>query len=322
MRRHVTTLLSFAPLLAAVLAVVSNPRRADADPAAPMTPERAERCATRLSIAMVGEGATGALATSLDPQSQFDALVADPRFVERFSRYANSEFNRNPGAVPVEDASYYLAKYVLEQNKPWSDMFVGAYDVVAPNAAQPNTVNVVPDPNGLGYFRSRAWMVRYAGNELAGLRIVAAYRILQNTTGLALVATTNAPGADLSANGRQAAGCKGCHFNNWYALDNVASILSTRTGTGMDTQFTPPAGGPKSILGGIMIADDKQLVQALVANEAFDVNVCRLAFGYLYGRKENSCEGPVFDKCVTAFKAAKTIQSALGAVAKDATYCE
>jgi hypothetical protein len=79
---------------------------------------------------------------------------------------------------------------------------------------------------------------------------------------------------------------------------------------------------PQKILGGVTISNDRQLVEALVANEAFDVNACRLAYRYLYNRVENECEGPVFDACVTAFKANKRITSALAVVAKDASFCE
>ena len=57
-----------------------------------------------------------------------------------------------------------------------------------------STNAVAPDPEGLGYFRSDAWMRRYAGNEEDGYRLSAAYRILQNTTGLELTATTNVAG--------------------------------------------------------------------------------------------------------------------------------
>jgi hypothetical protein len=47
-----------------------------------------------------------------------------------------------------------------------------------------------------------------------------------------------------------------------------------------------------------------------------------MAFEYLYGRAEVTCEGPVFDKCMTAFKASGSITSALAAVAKDQSYCQ
>lgn len=324
MSRPFRTLLPVAPIGAALLfALTSTPRRAIAEPATADAAEKAERCATRLFAAMIGESATAQALASPNPQTSFDTLVKDPKFVERFSRFINSQFNTTPGATPSEDASYYLTKYVLQNDKPWSDMFVGKYDVAPSNAQQPNSEATVTDSaNGLGYFRSRAWMVRYAGNEPAGIRIVAAYRMMQNTIGLALSATTNAPDVDVSAAGRKAAQCAGCHFTPWFALDNVATVLGTRTGMGNNTQFQPPTAGPQQILGGVMVSNDRELVEALVANEAFDVNACRLAYKYLYGRVENSCEGPVFDACVDAFKKDKRITSALAVVAKDPMFCE
>jgi hypothetical protein len=45
---------------------------------------------------------------------------------------------------------------------------------------------------------SKPWLLRYAGNELAGIKISTGYRIMNNTIGLKLVASTNAPGADIS----------------------------------------------------------------------------------------------------------------------------
>jgi hypothetical protein len=53
----------------------------------------------------------------------------------------------------------------------------------------------------------------------------AAHRVLQNTTGVELVAVTNAPNVDTSQTGRMAAGCRGCHFDQWFALDRVAELL-------------------------------------------------------------------------------------------------
>ena len=91
---------------------------------------------------------------------------------------------------------------------------------------------VVADPDGLGYFRSRPWMVRYAGNEEEGYRLSAAVRIQQNIIGLDVTAVTNQPGVDVSASGRMAPGCRGCHYDPYFGLDKVAKILSKRSGTG------------------------------------------------------------------------------------------
>lgn len=323
MRSVPKSVLPLAGFVAVTLSVLA-PRRATADANEEGAADRAARCANRLSIAMIGQTASPELLASPAPQSATDEFLRDPRFIERFSRFINSQFNMTPGATPVEDATYYLAKYVLENDKPWTDMFLGPYDVVPSNPQQAASEAVVrQDPNGLGYFRSRAWMVRYAGNEPAGMRIVAAYRIMWNTIGLTLTATTNAPDADVSAAGRQAAQCRGCHLESWFALDKVAGVLGKRRGADANNiQFDPPTGGPQPILGGVMVSNDKELVEALVGNEAFDVNACRLAYKYLYGRTEYSCEGPAFDRCVAAFKKDKRIQSAIAAVAKDPTFCE
>jgi hypothetical protein len=305
--------VGFVPVAAIALAAVSafRPARAEGgDPA-----EKNERCASRLSIAILGKSATADLLKSAAPQSSVDAMLEDPAFVERFSRYINSRFNPEPGETSAEDASYHLTKYLLEKKRPWKELFTGAYDVGA------NGV-VTEDPEGLGYFRSDAWMRRYAGNELAGYRIVAAYRILQNLTGLELQATTNVDGADLTAAGRQAPACANCHYANWYALDKVAKILSKRQGTGDAMRFVPPNEGPQQILGNQTISNDKELVTKLADSSNFKVNVCRTAFNYLYGRDENSCESEVFDKCMTEFETKGTIQSALAVIAKDAAFCQ
>lgn len=303
-----------------VLALLVNDGWAQAGP----TADKAERCATRLSIAMLGKSPTAAALSKSDPQADVDAMLVDAAFVERFSRFINASFNDDVGATPAEDAPYYLAKYVLEKNLAWRELFVGQFRVDAPAGAPTGTPTVTVDPNGLGYFRSTAWLVRYAGNEEQGIKISTAYRMMQNTLGLKLVASTNAPTADISATGRQAAGCRACHYDSWFALDKVAGVLQRkRLGSNPVTFVDPPGGiAPQQILGGITVANDKELVSALVQSEAFEFRACRLAFEFLYGRPELTCEGPVFDRCMTELKAKGTIQSALAAVAKDPSFCQ
>jgi hypothetical protein len=192
--------------------VVSLRARADAtDPA----PQR-ERCAIRLSIALQGQAPPSALMSSLDPQKEVPAMIDAAAFRENFARFLNASFNDNPGS-PTEDVVYTAAKYILDNGKPWRELFNGQYRV--------DGITVVPDQNGLGYFRSKAWLTRYAGNEGQGLMLPAAHRVLQNTTGVELVAVTNAPNVDTSQTGRMAAGCRGCHFDQWFALDRVAELL-------------------------------------------------------------------------------------------------
>jgi hypothetical protein len=288
---------------------------------AAMDAEKAERCATRLSIALTGKTPATALFAKANPQEDVDALLASADFQERFARWVNANFNDDPGATNAEDPAYFLTKHVLTNNLKWEEMFLGAYNVDEDPAAN-NTIIVTADPDGLGYFRSMPWLVRYAGNEEAGIKLSTAYRIMQNTIGLKLVPSTNAPGADLTANGRQSAGCRACHFDGWFAIDKVASVLSRKTGTATNVTFGPPPDAPQQILGGLVINDDKELVTALVKSEAFEFRACRMAFEFLYGRSEVTCEGPIFDKCMQAFKADGKITTALASVAKDETYCQ
>jgi len=193
---------------------------------------------------------------------------------------------------------------------------------VATGTGAARTVSVRTDANGLGYFRSPAWLARYAGNELQGVKIATVYRMINNTTGLNLSAVTTAPGADVSANGRAAAPCKTCHYDNWYALDKNAALLDRRVPMSNPPRFTPGDGQPKEVLDGQMLRNDKEFVQALVDSPDFTFHACRLAFSYLYGRSENACEGALFDSCVEAFKSTGSITSALATVAKDASFCQ
>lgn len=250
-----------------------------------------ERCSTRLSIALLGKSPTAPVA-----QSDVDALVRDPAFIERLARYANRRFNPEPGATVEEDASYTFAKDVLERDLPWRDTFA--------------------------YFENDAWMRRYAGNEPDGYMLVAAYRILQNTTGIELTATTNVAGVDRSATGREAAACRGCHYENWFALDKIARVLRRRTGNGNNTTFAPPSDGAQEILDGKTISNEAELVSELVESTDYRVNACRLAFSFLYGRPENTCEATIFDRCLDAFAKDGKMTSAVAAIAKDPSFCQ
>lgn len=279
-----------------------------------------ERCATRLSIAMLGKSPDAALVGSSNPQSKVDAMLSDPAFIERFAQFINATNNAGPGSGPGDDAVYYLAKHVLEKNRPWRDLFAGAYKVELNTAKDAMVVS--DDPNGLGYFRSVTWQRRYAGNESEGYKLPTAFRMLQNTTGVELVASTNAPGEDVSAAGRKAPQCSSCHYDKWYALDAIAKVLTRRSGEGEAMTFTPPKDGPQKVLDGQMASNDKDVVTALVDSEAFEFRACRLSFLYLYGRAENQCEAPLFDACMDAFKEKKTIQAAIGTVAKDPGFCQ
>jgi hypothetical protein len=286
-----------------------------------MSADKAERCATRLSIALTGRSPSSRAMSNPAPQSDVDAYVSGADFQERFSRFINAAFNNDPGATAAEDPAYYMTKYVLQNDLPWQQLFIGPYRVDLPSGS--TTPAVMIDPNGLGYFRSPAWMKRYAGNEEQGIKISTGYRMMNNTLGLVLVASTNAPGADITLTGRQGPGCRACHFDSWFALDKVASILSRKQVDAMgNVTFGPSPATEADILGGMQIHNDRELATALVSSEAFRFRACRLAFIYLYGRPEVTCEGPVFDRCMDAFKATGKITAAVSTVAKDATFCQ
>jgi|SRR5579871_4524627 len=286
-------------------------------------PGATNRCATRLSVAFLGTTPTSTMLQATAPQNQIDALMQDPAFVERFARFVNATFNNAPSMTPEQDAAYWLTKQILTTGKTWDQLFIGPYRVDPP-AASGQDAQVVADTNGLGYFRSMPWEIEYEGNEQAGYKLRTAYRMMNNIIGLHLVPASNAPGADVSATGRQAPQCAGCHYNSTFALDKMAKVLTRRVGSGANTTFNPPdpTEVPQTVLGGISVSNDSDIVHALVNSTAFQFRACRLAFLYLYGRPESACEGPIFDTCFDAFQADGHIQTALKAVASDATFCQ
>lgn len=300
------------PIVVATVALMAT--KTKAEPVSPaIISAFNERCATRLAIGFTGKAASADELSSPDPKLFIDRHLESEDFRERFARFINTQFNSAPGATSLEDAPYHIAKQVLKDERPWSDMFLGKFRLspVAGNVA------VFEDEAGLGYFRSEDWYRRYEGNEEQGIKLATAYRIMNNVVGLELTAVTASPSSDQTMTGRQAAPCNGCHFEGWYALDKVAQILPRR-----GQRFDAYAGGPRELLGGKQIANDKELVTALVESENFAVNACRLAFKFLYARPDNGCEGPTLDRCVETFKVDKTITSALASIAREPGFCE
>jgi hypothetical protein len=307
-----------APLLTATTIAVFQHRAAAETPA---TDELRARCAIRLKSVFVGAGASQLELAATSPQAATDAYLKTPEFAELFSRFLNARFNAAPGVTAADDVVYHLSKYVLTNDLPYKDLFVGKFNVVAADPKMPGDAVVQPDPTGLGYFRSRAWLVRYGGNEPAGIRIGAAYRIMQNVTGLKLLAVQNAPGTDTSKKGRESGSCAGCHYQGWSALDKVASVLSVRKGKGATMTFDPQQAASIDI-DGKLVTGDESLVTRLTESEDFGFNACRLGFQFLYGRSENTCEFRVFDACLNEFKKTGKIQAALAVIAKDESFCQ
>ncbi len=284
-----------------------------------LAPEAQTRCATRVSIALLGSSPSTELLGSTQPQARVEEMLQSSEFIERFARFANQQFNDEPGTTSEEDASYYMVKEVLTRKLPWKETFLGKWRVTG---GSNGAARVVSDPEGLGYFRSPAWLNRYAGNELEGYKLRTAYRIMNNVIGLKLVAATNDADVDTSSNGREAAACRTCHYDGAFPLDKVARVLTRVDRSGDEIAFVPSTEAPQEILGGLIIRDDAELVHALVDSEDFRFNACRLAFNFLYGRPEYSCEGAVFDRCMDAFSMYGTIQSAIQTVATDASFCQ
>ena len=339
--------MSFALLAAAAAATRSEPTaRADGPDAT-----KNDRCAIRLAASFLGTSPTADLLGAADPQADVAALMTAPAtkslFVERFARFVNSQLDDAPGTSAEQDAVYYTAYRVLDEGLAWDQLFLGPFDVhpvsdpskrIDGYALVPSTTNTTTNdgavncskgciaafdaPDGLGYFRSDAWLRRYEGNESGGVKLVTANRMMQNVIGLKLQAVTNvAQGTDLTATGREAAACRGCHYDSPYALDKIASILTkrnTKPGVPAAQHFLPQAASSVTVLGGKTITDDRSLIETLVASDAFAFRTCRMAFQFLYGRVEHTCEAPQFDACVDSFKATKKIQSALESLATNA----
>lgn len=313
-----TSLVLLSALVAAGALAAATSRHAVADEADKA--EKNARCAARLSITLLGLPPDPGFASSQNPQAAVDGMLQTAAFTDHFASFVNAQFNGGPVTDPTQDPVYFLARYVVAQQKPWTDLFVGAYDLVP--STDKTRLDVVPSATGLGYFRTKAWMVRYAGNEAEGVRISAAYHMIQNTTGLQVPASVAVPGEDRTATGRKAPGCAGCHYDPWFALDKAASVLSRKK---VDAQgnvtFDATSVAPTQLLGKTL-ANDADLVRTLVDSDAFRFNQCRLVFQFLYGRAENQCEGPIFDRCVDALQQQGTITAAIAAVVKDPSFCQ
>lgn len=300
------------------LALVASLLATTAASAQALTQEQRERCATRLSINVLGQSPTAALIAAPDPRNEVPTMLQSPVFIDRFAAFIQARFAPEPNNLRGQDTPYYLTRKILTDGKPWKDLFVGPYVFTRPpvmpgqNGAALEPI-ITEDPAGFGYTQSPDWRARFAGNELQGYRLVHAYRLINNALGLELKAALNTDG--ISADGRKSSSCSGCHYHPVFGLDLIARVLPRRG-------QTTPADVPQTLLGGKVISSEKELLQALVDSPDFKFNVCRTAMHYAYGRAEYKCEGPVFDACMTAFNATPTMQAALSAILRHPTYCQ
>src|SRR5262245_60820632 len=113
---------ALVPAIILAAAAVGRMRPATAAPGDDAAARR-ERCATRLSIALLGESAKPDLLAAEDPSKAVDGMLGEWAFIDRFARFLNATFNDAPGNVDAADAPYFVAARVLRENKPYKDLF-------------------------------------------------------------------------------------------------------------------------------------------------------------------------------------------------------
>ena len=247
-----------------------------------------------------------------------DAALKTPNFVNTFAGFANSQFNKVPVAARNGDSGYRVIAHVLGSGLKWREAFVGHFRV--PNK---DYSSVEDDPEGVGYFTSEGWLQQYAGNEPDGYLLGAANRILQNTIGYDRVASANNSAAGLpnNAEGRRAPACTGCHYDGPYALDFIARVLPRkRVSPQGSVTFVPAPPAPQPILN-TSLSTQRELLETLVDSEAFRFASCRLAFKFVFGREEYSCEAELFDRCVDVFTETGMMQDAIKTLVTDKGFC-
>lgn len=254
------------------------------------------------------------------PQQRVPEFLAQPGFRKRWAAFLNSRFNAQPGLTAEDDVMTAVVDYVLANDRPWKDVFVGRFALSGPSGYPKIADEPAAPPHG--FFGLKPWQKRYAGNEENGVMLQAAYRILRATVGLELVPSPQNASGDATLTGRQRAECRGCHFDSAYALDHVAAVLPwRRNGIGSRATIEPQAPTPQVLFEGRTVQSLDELLALAVESDAFHFWSCRLAFEYAVGRPETGCEAPVFDACVDALKATGDIRAGVAAILQDPSYC-
>lgn len=277
-------------------------------------------CFTRSKGVLLRKG-HGSLPEGQDELKMSLDLLKTEAFYNEFARFINAQFKEEPGGL-AQDAPFFIVKHVLQNQLPWKQVFLGPFDLK--NKSKKNNqpkFQVVEDEKGLGYFKVKAFQNLYAGNEETGLKLVMAYRIYHNVVGLNLMANNATSENDAGLATRESASCRGCHFENWYALDKAADVLSRTVRKGNHISHVEPPKGAKLALGDRVVRNQKELIEALVASEMFSFHACRLAFRFVYGRDELLCEGEIFDRCVDAFERQGMIQDGLKSLIQSPGMC-
>lgn len=248
-------------------------------------------------------------------------FLEQPGFANRWGAFLNSRFNAQPGLSAEEDVMVAVVRFVLENHRPWKDVFVGRFSLTGPGGYP----KVLDDPTRppYGFFGLAPWLTRYAGNASDGRMLQASYRILRAVVGLELVPSPQNASGDASLMGRQRPECRSCHFDSPYALDHVAAVLPWyRKGLGSRATVEAQVPTPQVLFGGRQVQSLEELLTIAVESDAFHFWSCRLAFEFAVGRPETGCEAPIFDACVDALKQTQDIRAGLAAIMQHPSYCE
>lgn len=283
--------------------------------AAPAAAELDYACAVKAAAVLTGDPLAN---LEHEEMAAFvDEQLESEKFHYLFAAFVNTRFNRGFGMRPEEDAVYFVVRHVLANQLPWSDLYLGAYGWAGPYGYP----EVIEDPNGVGYFTAPPWVQRYSGNDLDGKMLFAAYRVVQNTTGIVLVPSPFNANADSNLLGREREDCRYCHFDSPLALDKIARFFPTRSGFGEQMTLTPAENPTQELLNGRTVSNLRELLGALLQTDDYKFWTCRMVFEYTYGRPESACEATVFDQCVAALEETDDITRAIAAVVADPSYC-
>ncbi len=254
-------------------------------------------------------------------QARVPEFMRRPEFTERWASFLNSRFNAQPGLSAEEDLVIPVVRFVLENDRPWKDVFVGRFSTTGPGGYP--RISDAPEQPPYGVFGLPPWLRRYAGNASDGKMLQAAYRILKATVGMQLVPSPQNASGDASLIGRQRAECRSCHFDSPYALDHVAALLPWyRKGQGERATVEAQVPTPHQLFGDRTVGSLDELLTLAVESDAFLFWNCRLAFEFAVGRPESGCEAPVFDACVDTLRQTQDIRQALAVIMQAPSYCQ
>lgn len=260
-------------IAAVTLVARAAPARAQLDP----------RCGLKVGAAISADPSPNLAHESM--AALVEEQLQSPEFIALFASFINTRFNRGLSMSAEEDAVFYVVSHVLENDLPWSDVYLGAWAWGGPSGYP----QLTDDPSGISYFTAPGWVRRYAGNDIDGAMLFAAYRVVQNTTGIVLVPSPFNADQNSDYEGRQRQPCASCHLESALALDKIAAFFPTREGFGNAMVLTPPANTEQELLNGRSYTNLRELLGGLLQTDDYRFWTCRLVFEYTYGRPESAC---------------------------------